>query len=361
MESIKKINESEEYAYYIPCNIPLIVKAVNRLGGFVYINLLANDGLVAVPNFILNSNNFPSSNVRFSKKINKMKLLNELGIHKKYGYFDNFKEGLEYLRSMNEQGKDVLLGVTSYYLPYSRDYINPKYIENYINRTIGVMNHYISVVDISHEKFKLYDVTENEHEHWIGIKDLNLAWKGDSQIEAFTNFPDINELRPFTYLEVTLEKRICERDLLAISIDLLKVIIEDCLSEKVISENGTSYFYGKSAIIEFLKYLKLYDFTDIKKNKSLSNCLIEMQISRYFLRDLIKDIAFLDDKFEKIYENIDGFSKEFTNIVYKFNFIISKKSVDKEKVLELSKKIYEIFESEQALYKGIVEDLGVSQ
>ena len=45
--------------------------------------------------------------------------------------------------------------------------------------------------------------------------------------------------------------------------------------------------------------------------------------------------------------------------MWAYHFIISKKSVDKEKVLELSKKIYEIFESEQALYKGIVEDLGL--
>ncbi|OEH81464.1 hypothetical protein BCR26_04245 [Enterococcus rivorum] len=326
----------------------------------MYINLLANSGLTAVPNYAKNSKEKFLSNVKFSQKLNYRTVFDMLDIEINDRCFKSFSEGINFLKEKNRKNENTIIGVTTYYLPYSKDFKNKRYISEYETRTIGITNHYILVIDINDEFLQVYDTTPIVCNETLSIDNLSKAWLGDSKIDEFSKIVGIDSLSPYTYLEIDIKKDIKEKRIMELSFQLLATIVFEYLDGKVLKDGETNYFYGITANVMVIEELR-----DISNRKVLSEkevhqieiCLIEMQISRCFFRDFLKDISEINSVYIKIFNETNFLLEEMKKVISKIRLIFARKKYDVNRLNENFDILEKLFKKEKMIYEEIESKL----
>lgn len=337
MTVIDKINQIDVPKYYIPCIIPLIVKELQSRNVPIYMNLIANSGLTALPNYKVTDSGDISSNVQYSMNLHYPVINDELGIKKNYSNFINLDDGLMYIRRQILKGKSVNVGVSTYFLPYSKDYRNEEYLNSYSSRTIGTTNHYIAIVDISEDKVRVLDTTPILRTEWLSIEDFSNSWRGDSGILDLQSIPDILNLKPYTYFTIELKKEINEEILIKTSYTLFRNILTEYLKGSIIKEKDFKIYFGYVAnkkIVNDLEYL--VDERDDLRISQFNQCLIEAKISRYFLRDIFNDICIIFPKYAIFEKELNSLLNKLEVLFTRINIDISKEKIKKD---DLVKKI----------------------
>lgn len=358
MNIIKKISEIENPDYYVPCTLPLITKEAIKQQLPLYTSLLSNCRLLAVPNYRVFKNEAIQSNVHFSQDLIITPYFERFGIFQNYNNFENFDIAFLYLEKMMSENKGISIGVSTYYLPYSIDYLNNNYIQSYNTRTIGTTNHYVSIIKIDkkNRKVKIFDTKPYLREEWISFNSFHLAWKGDSKIDELQHIKDIHILKPYTYFETTFLKNLDEETVVSESINLLENILSNCLSKKIIYNTTYNTFFGLKAsekciedMREIISITKQYT-----KLEQYIICLIEFKINRFFLRDFYIDLCQLDKKFLSKKKSIENLVDSLDKIISKLVVQISRKHINEVSILQ-SLNSFEIFiEKETKIYKQIL-------
>ncbi|MDR1532860.1 MAG: hypothetical protein LBS62_11890 [Clostridiales bacterium] len=350
MDSVNKIK------YYTPCLLPFVTDSILKQNQPIYLSLLENSDLYSVPNYAISENGEPTSNVRYSWKLGYQSILDILKIMLVNDNFNTFDEGISYIENHLNREDQTIVGVTTYYLPYSTNYLSQNYLKSYPHPLFGVSNHIISItgIDLSNNKIKVYDTTPKIFQDWISLELFKLAWMTDRKIKDLEHVKGINKLIPYNYIRVIVSQYFSEEEVMTLSLRLLKTIVYEYLNCRTLSEGNFKYVFGLSSTSILLKELDACIM--LKAASPLSkfvNCLVEQKIARYFLRDFVEDIS-------HFFTPLIHYSGEIDKLVYNIDMQISRTSVELSKTyinfLQLSKnidKLKSIFDIEKILLEKL--------
>lgn len=357
MNRIAIINKNNKIKYYIPCLIPLIMNTILKEGSPIYLSLLANQGLQAVPNYCIDNEGTVFSNVIYSWKLRHVSILDMLKIHIEHKHFTTYEEGIEYIRKQIKIGKEVIVGVTTYYLPYSANYMNDLYINNYPDPLLGIINHAVLITDIVDEKIKIYDTTPQIYHEWIDIRDFKLAWMTDKEIKQLKKVDGIDKLQAYSYDKIVVSEPYSEKKVYAVSVQLLHTIIQEYFQSKVLYEGNKRYFYGSLANEKIIHDLKQGIIKrDSEYLKSMILWAVEQKICRYFFRDLYEDISILlpnkyNSNLNEVKDNVCELEKLFMKLVLESSRKTIRYEVLKDLVTNLENQYVKERELLQRIYK----------
>lgn len=352
MKSIEQIHDNIKF--YVPCITTLLVRSLRLAKLPVYLSLFSNNGLPSIPNFKVikcAGEEKYKSDVKFSQKLGYSSIIRSLGIEREFKYFSSFDEGLEYIKEENFKSREVVIGVSTYFLPYSKDYQSKNYINGYSQRTIGVTNHYVAILNSNSKYVEVFDSTPKVLLEKIDIEVLKLAWEGDNSIEELKKIKGMEILKPYTYFFIKPSRIFQEVEVRDLSLSLVKTIIQEFLSGSIISEKNSIIYYGVAANTEIILYLdSIINKENTSNLKELQECLFEMRISRYFFRDILSDLSVITT-------NLDRLSIDYNNLVKNLDYTITrlcaellKKNLNYKKLGAQIIILEKIFQEEASIY-----------
>ncbi|GAX46874.1 cysteine peptidase family C39 domain-containing protein [Pseudolactococcus reticulitermitis] len=341
---LNKINNKKP-KYYNPCSIPLTTRILSKRNFSIYTSLLSLDGGTAIPNVVIRKDGSIHSNVSYSRKLSSFSIFQTLGIVRSIQNFENFLKGIDYIKEKLNKDEEVMLAVSCFYLPYSKDFMNMDYFKEY--EKFGI--HYISVTDINESSIRVYDTTPKIEDRWIKLEDFERAWEGDGAFKFLKDMKNVLILNPYSYYEIEILQN--KVDILEFSLLVLKKNIENLVVGKKITENEEEFYFGELANIMLI---------DLSRNALLENnwskisqislSLNESKFSRFFLRDYLSDISLMLPELDIFRVEIESCIKNFERLTNRLNIEINKKSYDIKKIKILEKKIEKYFKQELSLY-----------
>lgn len=355
-EIIDKINNLDKPKYYVSCGVPIIAENLWKKGIPIYINLLANNQMNAVPNLKMGNDGNVSSNVKFSGLLKYTPVMEQLGIKKEYGNFDNFNDGIYYIKQQVENKKFANVGVSSYFIPYSRDYLSQDYIKNYTSRTIGITNHYIMILDIKDDKLKVLDTTPVYQYQSLSVNDFCKAWASDRSIPNLRIIKGIEKIRPYTYFEVKTQACITSDQIFDISKKTFKNIIIEYLAGREKQTQNFVIFYGIKSIEKLISYIldKLSSDKVLNVNQIIQ-CTTEMRISRFFLIDIYSDMCMLFPYYAVFKIDFEAFYFKLNASLMRLIIELTKNKKDLKKINQSLFNLKELVKEEKDLLRRILE------
>lgn len=355
-ELINKINKLDKPKYYVSCGIPLVVESLWKENVPIYINLLANNQMNAVPNFKIDKYGNTSSNVKFSSFLNYETVMEQLGIYKKYGNFGNFDDGMDYIKQKVKSGKFVNVGVSSYFIPYSRDFKSEEYLRTYASRTIGVTNHYIMISGLEHDALSVLDTTPVYQRQKLKISDFCNAWKSDSSIPELKLVKGINKIRPYTYFEVKRKKCITTNQIYDLSKKTFTNIINEYICGRKVSSEEYVIFYGTGSLEKMIR--TMFDRINLKQPLNVEQtkqCITEMRISRFFLVDLYLDMCILFPNYAPFKEKLKNFYFKLNTNLMRLVIELTKRDINVDKIAKYLVKLKQLAKEEKVLLEELLE------
>ncbi|MBW7473161.1 hypothetical protein K0T92_00225 [Paenibacillus oenotherae] len=340
--------------YYYPCNFPFIHEAMKRKGSESRFSLLANARMYGLPAIS------DTGNLRwyFSKLGYKEAIWSTT---ERKGLPD-FEQGLKEIRARISEGELFLATGTSYFLPYCDDYMNPRYIEKHTEpgSRLYLVDHWIGVHGIYDDHLLVYDPVPAQFSGPVGREDFHGFWKGNVSIPELAEAGRREELLKYCTLEVEMEERLTPGTLKDAMRSTLATSAHEFLSGREVSEGERTFYFGHAASVRIKMNLQLA-MTDAEKLQSVAVQVFDMRWSRYFLRDLLQDMAEVcGPEYASIHIEFGEIIKEWEQAHKLFRFRADKSVMNAEQlrlldafVNELIKREYRFYERVAALLQGV--------
>ncbi|MEW9701740.1 hypothetical protein [Paenibacillus sp. SI8] len=281
-----------EIPYYYPCNLPLIHEVLTRQGSESSLSLLANSRLYGLPSC--------SDSGLIKTYFNKLDYAQAVWKMNGKREFSDLEEGLKQIQQRISEGELFLATGTSYFLPNSEDYLNPKYIEKLIepNSRLYLVDHWLAVYGIHNDKLFIYDPVPSRYAGPISRKAFNDFWKGNKCIPELATAKRKEELHTYCTIDIASEEKLTPPILKEMFLRTLATTAYEFLSAQAIRDGERTYYFGHAVTLQLLKQLHLgTDNSDYALNQ-ISGFLFDMRWSRYFFRDLLQEMA---DRFGSSY------------------------------------------------------------
>jgi hypothetical protein len=350
-----------EIPYYIPCMYEHINMQLKLAGCDSRLSLLLALELFGIPAYIFNKKSGTSLvTAKSSFKLGYKKMEKTLGFKQSIKEYSTKEEGLEGIRENINNNRLFIASGTPYYLPYSSHYYHPNFIEIYENQNIGVVDHWIGILGISDDELLVYETTPQNIVTKIPISDFVLFWLGNKQFKEFEKWDTGSNFLTYGYLDIRDIKYFDSHRTLELLRKSIKTTAYEYMKGRIITEGDYVGYYGYRSIeryIEDLLHFAEQDFKTIPL-KQINECLFEMKFSRYFYRDILKDITKIDLEhrklYESLYEELEDIIREFERVALTLSIKISRKIVFKEQIQLLIKELVILLEKEKIFYSKIL-------
>nr|WP_027338551.1 hypothetical protein [Halonatronum saccharophilum] len=179
------------------CLYPFIHERIKAKGCENSLNLYPNLELLSVPSYVVDEKKSMPINAKAwnSSELNYKRMDEYLGIKMTTKEIKDIKEGLEVFKEDIKNKNISIVSGTSYFLNYSNNYKNKKYIRNYPNNVFErPVNHWLSIYGIENNNLLVYDPIPNDYIGEISKEDFILFWEGDRKISELSSFPGVERL-----------------------------------------------------------------------------------------------------------------------------------------------------------------------
>lgn len=336
---------------YVNCSFPHIIHHLRNKNNDIKLSSLSNLQLIGIPVYSENK-----SMNQFDVDDNDTILLGysdyskQLDITIKESQFESYYSGLNHIKNKIKAKDIVTISATRYYAPYSPDYLQDSYIENFgyapLSENYFVSNHWVSLYDINDAQVKLYDPIPNNYIGSISLKDFEQMWAGDGNIPQLLKKKDIEKALRFGLLTVEIKEDFTKEKLIYLMKSTLNTITTEFLKGQIINTTEKTYFFGHLSTLSFLsKINELEDLNDKHLIKQIQKCLFDLRKPRNVLRDMISD--FVEDQIlEANYlESMIFIYKKWDLIYNLYSINLLRKGGDKlikQKMMDLLKEVYDL-------------------
>lgn len=322
---------------YIPCIYPLVSSFLKSKNLKISTGLLANMALIGIPTFSL-SNKIFNPMVKLSDVVKlKYNLIDEKLCIKGTGreVYDENKE--EYLNSYIDKNGIAIISGTSYYLPYSNDYLSDEYIQSLSKgRYIGIVDHWLSINKITKDVISIYDPVPNKFYGEINKSYLMPFWKGDKGVRELQSLEDVKKLLQYGIFDISIKRVLSQQEITSKTKETLELVKSLYFKQITIKEGEKSYYYGQKAIqnLKIMYINEMKDGIDDISREKVWRCFFEIKYSLFFVKLLIDEIIdYYEAKVriqinDNMNKSIDTWQK-ISNIIEKNN--LKKKSVESVK------------------------------
>ncbi|MEK5282595.1 MULTISPECIES: hypothetical protein [Paenibacillus] len=290
MVTIKDFSATMDLPYYMPCLYPPIHEQLKILHIPSKLSLLMNLRLSALPCVYVSNHD--------RSQVNKTVLWasDVLGYYDEYSYLgvkvniqesSSFESGLELINETLNQGNVFIASGTTYYLPYSTDYLSESYKESLNHPILGARNHFLGVYGLENDYVYIYDPKPWKFMDKIKIEDFGRFWKGDSYVEHLDKDLTQSLLVMGQASIDKLREPMNESEINELFLKLLKTLSVEFLQGEVIDN---SYYFGKSFYKKIFERIQNAMETGMdKKTFELFyyRFLFEMKFGKYFFKDLL--------------------------------------------------------------------------
>ncbi|WP_410985046.1 hypothetical protein [Bacillus cereus] len=331
MLELSEFTPTFKVPYYLPCMFPLFHERLKGEESESLLGLHPALDFLSMPIYLRHHKNSTKNAIKIweGHRLGYKNGSEHLGYRGTLIEFSSFEEGLKVIKENVRRQKLTLVCGTSYYLPYFEDYKNSDYIRNYSERILGVVAHWLSIYGIDNNFISVYDPTPNKYLGKVPIEEFKEFWKGDYSIDELKPFPGVSELPRMGFFDIEVFKKHNKYALRELAFKFLKTQCIEYLKSPHFTDNEYTYFFGKRAALELCSDIKK-DFEGEIEESIISNykiCVSECKYSRYFLRDLLKELGhnytvYLEE-FEKIAQGWETIDNIFT-----LNFIRNPKKRD---------------------------------
>nr|WP_090891560.1 hypothetical protein [Evansella caseinilytica] len=332
-----------EAPYYYACHFPILHDKLLSMGSLSFLSLIANDQLYSIPACCIDSERALVTLDWYAPLLNRDQ---QLFSYKRRAY-NNFEDGLQGMKDCIECEEFFIASGSTYFLPYSKDYNNSKFIRGHTDQKSDkyITDHYLAVYGVTESHVLIHDPVPHKYMGPIEVKEFADFWRGNKSIAELSFAKGFEKLASYGTLDVTLKETITSDNMKECFITILKIVSNEFIKGTVISKKEKTYYFGMAvstllksninqAITESAEILQMY-----------SKCLFDMRWSRYFFNDLLKDMYkilgndFLDEYQEIInkWELVSGFFQKNAlksgfnmSHLHTFNHLLSQ-VIDKEK------------------------------
>ncbi|QUI23836.1 hypothetical protein HZI73_16725 [Vallitalea pronyensis] len=350
----------EEVPYYVHCMHTLIHEYLINNGYNSYLSLYSNLDMMGIPVFAKGNNSLECMvNINDPKKLGYKSKEDYLGSNISIDTCIEQEEGLKLLKTKLLNNKSIIVSGSQYYLSYSNNYRNIKYLENYPQTIFGIANHWISVYDIGESEVLVRDAALN-YVGQIKLNEFLNFWKGDRFIDGIDTIPCVDNLYVNGYAEINISERLLP-DYKKLFLKVLKTICKEYLEGKVLIEDSINYYFGNLALRELSNCLSnIISIRMVKKELEVfERCLLNSKFSRYIFRDLLiesNDILTCMCLNEEItlYNNL---IVKLDNIVYMYSVYLARERLDLKIMEIILSKVEELIAFEIVIYEKIDKKL----
>lgn len=291
-----KLNNKDNFdlnvPYYVPCGYPLISNYVRRKNLNISTATLLNMKLLSLPVFSYNNDEFsPNVNISDVDRLGYNLIENKLNIKLSTQQVKDSNR-IEYLSEYIKENEISIVSGTSYYLPYTKDYLNSDYINSLKNgRHIGIVDHWLCAYGVTDETVSVYDPVPNNFKGDINKFKFMGFWRGDKGIKELEELDGVNHLLKYGILDINITDTLLDNEIICIIKELLLIIKSEYFNKNIINQDNNNFYYGEQAI-EKLKDTFIY----LVNNEHIDNgaqkiwrCFFEMKFSLLFLKHLVEE------------------------------------------------------------------------
>ncbi|PEB43969.1 hypothetical protein [Bacillus thuringiensis] len=349
---MKELIPTFDVPYYYSCYIPILHDKLKSMGSVSYMSLIANEELYSIPSYRMDTITSIPSVARYTQLLE----YNQTFRMEKHVY-SNFEKGLQYIKEcLNRQEVFIALGST-FFLPYSNDYLNPKFIKSHIDVHTDkyVTDHYLAINKLTEDKVFVQDPVPNKFMGEISMEEFHSFWKGGKAIPELAQAKGIERISPYSSIDVIIQEKISMENLRDIFLRTLKKISSEYVRGLVMQKNNKIYYFGKIAALELKENIN----EDFHKQRNMFplylKCLFDMRWSRYFLYDLLIDMNELfEDKFIHVTSELMDIKQSWERLYKIANIKLLKKDSNLSDLESFNLIMMDIINRECVLHENIL-------
>lgn len=280
--------------YYL-CTYPLIELAIRRHTGHSLLSLIPNALLDSVPVFGIDL----KATLPNPIKMEATKVFSEeqtlFTLHTTSAA--SLSEGLAALPMQIQEDGLVIATGTTYELPYSPDYRNPRFLER---ATLGgtlsaasdfvISDHTLAVTSYNKETVTVYDPIPHQFIGTLSHEAFAKFWQGNRQFEVFSQAKGAVYLVNYGRLEVKIAHAYHAIRFEHLLHEVLRRVSAAFLEGRTRTTAHRYYLSGAALNTYLRQFFVTYYAEHQELPRTLAKCLFDMRWSRYFLRDFICDL-----------------------------------------------------------------------
>jgi hypothetical protein len=294
MPVLRNFYPNPDVPYYVPCLTPQIYETLRYQGLSCTVSLLVNLQFKGLLTYV-------ASQDLKTAWMDSTPTPGLLGYPPDFSfYFDlqyktmvyrTLTEGLRAISRLISKGHPVIASGSIYYLPYTNDYQNPAYLDNYPHPIFGVADHWLTVVGITEEKVLVFDPVPNKFLGPISHDDFAGFWRGNRGIPQLQNVPGIDRLQSYSAFQVSPRKKLNSLRIKELHLTTLKTITAEFLRGTILKNGDRTYFFGQQATLQlkdgFLRAVR--GESAPMAPAAFAKCFMDLRFPGYFFRDLLAD------------------------------------------------------------------------
>jgi hypothetical protein len=323
------------------------------MGSLSYLSLIANDQLYSIPACCIDSERSLITLDWYAPLLKREQNFFSF----KRGAYNSFEDGLQGMKDCIECEEFFIASGSTYFLPYNKDYKNPKFIRSHTNPKSDkyITDHYLAVYGVTDDQVLIHDPVPHKYMGPIVIKEFADFWRGNKSIGELSSAKGFEKLANYGTLDVTLKETITSENLKECFIMILKIVSHEFIKGTVITKKETTYYFGK-AVSTLLKANINQVITESKAMLQMcSKCLFDMRWSRYFLNDLIKDMyKILGYPFDDFYDQFQGIVDKWESIAGFFQKNALKSSFNRGHLHAVNHLLSQVIEKEREFHEKIL-------
>jgi len=350
---LQNFNPTTEAPYYYACHFPILHDKLLSKGSLSVLSLIANDQLYSLPSLCVDSEKSLSSVAWYVPLLNHKENIFSF-INRPYTHFE---EGLEDIKECIKRGEFFIASGTTYYLPYSKDYKNPKYIRSHTNNKHDkyVTDHYLAIYGMTQDEILIHDPVPHKFMGPIAINEFEEFWRGNKSIPEFSSVKGIEKLNNYGTLDVTFKEIITQKNIKDCFITILKSVSKEFMKGTIVSKTKKTYYFGVAASEILKENINQTGFESSNSLQMYSKCLFDMRWSKYFLHDLIKDMSdIVGPSFTSFLNESEEIIKMWENVSKFCQVNLGKSGVNEEDIQFVNQSLTNIIEKEQEFHEKIL-------
>lgn len=275
----------ETIPYYYPCNFPLIHEVMRSQGSVSSLSLVANARLYGLPSC--------SSTGLIKTYADKLDYEDAVWTITGKKAYPDFEEGMRDIHRRTSEGELSIVTGTSYYLPYTEDYLNPAYLAKLTepNSRLYLVDHWLGVVGAVEERVMVYDPVPARYSGPLSLKAFNDFWKGNQAIDALANVKRKEPLMSYGMLDVEAVTPLSEMLYKEMLQSTLATLAHEFLAGRTVKKNDRTYYFGQAVSLQLMKRLHMGEQSYEEAISAISAFVFDMRWSRYFAHDLLQELA----------------------------------------------------------------------
>ncbi|MDT3498440.1 hypothetical protein NLU03_30185, partial [Bacillus toyonensis] len=259
---MKELTPTFDVPYYYSCYIPILHDKLKSMGSISYMSLIANEELYSIPSYRVDTTTSLPSVARYTQLLEH----NQTFRMEKNVYSD-FGKGLQFIKEcLDRQEVFIALGST-FFLPYSNDYLNPKFIKSHIDIHTDkyVTDHYLAINKLTEDSVFVQDPVPNKYMGEISLEEFHSFWKGGRGIPELVQAKGIERISSYSSINVIIEEKINLENIRDIFLRTLQKISSEYIRGLVMRKNNKIYYFGKIAALELKENIN----TDFHKQRNM--------------------------------------------------------------------------------------------